>query len=320
MEYRRIRISYEDGKDRFYRVLDIRNDLNLVYAGIIFCSSLGCEFVHHFMFRYEKQAYVPESFMGDSFTGWKPMKEHSLKELGESFIFEYDTGDGWGFICETVSLFEKDDMAFAYLIDGKGQGIWEDNRYSLDRYLEGKVAADASCSEEDELIQLPWNYENDCFGDFDDYDPGEEAELFEDFFLSDINEYLHNCHLNGFEKEIRYVDPELYFSKEVPFVRNMDIYDDEIPFFTDEVKETGDEYNDELDFLADSFVEMQLDSYFLVKELMEHFRLLYPEKDEDELIEMIRDELMDEAFSSLENYLKQLSDSTLPDGNEEEYH
>ena len=321
MEYRRIRISYTEAKDRFYRVLDIREDLNLVYVGVIICTSLSCEFEHNFMFRSNRKAYVPESFMSDGFTGWIPMKEHSLKDLGDYFLFEYDTGDGWEFDCETIGKYEKEDKTFAYLVEGKGQGIWEDNKYSLDMYLAGLVPAMSAYDPKNSNVQLPWNFENECFEDFEDFDLAEESDCFEDFLLSDINEYLHGYHQHGFEKDVKYVDPELYFAGEDPFVRYLDFYEDEGPVFTEKISddETPFDPEDEKQFLAESFVQMQIDSYMLIADMMEQLRKLYPESDDEELMESVREELIDRAYVSLDEYLSD-PDEDFEEEDEEEYH
>jgi hypothetical protein len=312
MEYRRIRISYKEAKDRFYRVLDIRNDLNLVYSGVIFATALNCEFEHDFMFRCNRQGYVPDSLMSGDYDRWAAMKDCCLKDLDLSFEYEYDTGDGWEFDCETESVFEKDDVTFAYLIEGKGQGIWEDNRYSLDMYLEGKVSPKDSYSENDEMIQLPWNFEDSCFGDFDEYDAEEEKQFFEASYLMDINDYLHRNHMNGYETDVLYIEPELYYAKENPFVRNYD--------FDDEMIDDG-AANDEMGFLADSFVEMQLNSYFLIRDLLEHLKQLYPDHDEEELMEMVRDELTEQTYRSLDDFIDEIEDTDFTEEDpEEEYH
>ncbi len=310
MEYRRVSIYYTENRERFYRVLDIRNDLNLVHAGVIFATALCCEFEHHFMFREKGRAYVPEAFLGNGSPSWRPMKEYRLKDLEEDFRFEYDSAEGWEFDCETISVFEKDDLVFAYLVDGKGQGIWEDCKTSLDLYLEGRISGEASYEDldEDSGMSLPWNFENDCFEDFDDYDLQGERDCFEDFYLSDINEYVRGCHVRGYEKEVPCVDLESYFAGESPFVE--DLYENDEAMFAGE---DDMDYDDETDFLAESFVNMQIGSYCLVRDLLEHFRLMHPEMDEEELLEIIRDVLMEDAYRELDDLIDE-------EGSEEEYH
>lgn len=319
MEYNRISVSYEEAKDRFYRVLDIRSDLNLVYVGCILCTALSCEFEHNFMFRSNKKAYVPESFTGNGYDGWKPMKDYILKDLGPYFTFEYDTGDGWEFECETLGSYNNDDTSFAILIDGKGQGVWEDNKYSLDMYLSGLVSPSADHDPKNPSVTLPWNHENVCFADFEDYDLAEEQQYFEDFYLDDINEYVDGYHRHGFEKDVRYVDPELYYSGENPFVDGLDLYDGDEPFDWNRDQEMDQFHFDDEDLLTDSYVNMQISSYYLIKGLLEHFSLLYPEKDEYSLMEIVKEQLLREAYRSLDDFMDDMDEDDF-ESEDEEYH
>ena len=120
-----------------------------------------------------------------------PMKKYALKDLGDKFVFTYDTGDNWKFNCRVLKS-EKTIVgaAIGYLVDGKGQGVWEDNAYSIFKYLSGEI--DPNTSEEDESIGLyfPWNFEIEKFSDFDTkFNIAEEKEYFDlyMYYLLDLN-------------------------------------------------------------------------------------------------------------------------------------
>jgi len=207
MLYKKVKISFMYAKSRFNRTILVESDINLVKLGSIFCTALGAEFEHNFLFYKGRTSYEPDVFMTEFVWDPKhqlPMKNYTLKDLGEKFKFTYDTGDGWDFEC-VVSDKEEEikDGKIAYLLKGKGQGIWEDNIGSLMMYLQGDI--DPNCTEEneDEGLYKPWNFYIERFGDFDTaFDLADEQELFSDIVEDDLAIYLNLCHEYGFELEV----------------------------------------------------------------------------------------------------------------------
>ena len=156
MIYKRIRASFADAKKDFYRNLYVRPDVTLEELGLILCSALSTEFAHTFFFT-EK---------GNMIDG-QTMKETLLSDMGRKFAFVYDPGEDWEFsITVSPSEYELDETAKALFIGGKGQGVWEDNKISLLKYLAGEINPDSKRSSEKKGYSLPWNFSYAPYGFF----------------------------------------------------------------------------------------------------------------------------------------------------------
>lgn len=208
MNYKTIKMEFEDDKNRFNRTIMVREDINLIELGCAMCTAIRAEFEHNFLFLKDKKEFVPDCFMevewSNGIIKQVPMKKYSLKDLGDKFKFWYDTGDDWLFNCKVY----KEDKELvgreiAYLVDGKGQGVWEDNSYTLRRYLEGDIDSNTCEENEDEGIYFPWNFEIEKLSDFDTaFNIAEEKELFDGTLNSNIDLYLEGCHSYGYELEV----------------------------------------------------------------------------------------------------------------------
>jgi len=169
--YIKIKASFRYAKDRLYRTLLVRPHTNLFELGCILSMSLGAEFEHLFSFSTKTCSFFLAPDDADLFwadNGYAPMENHTLDDLGENFTFKYDSGDGWDFTCKVYKrqpIFK--DTRKAIILEGKGQGIWEDNIRSLFAYLNGEIDPDSS-EEDDELgVYPPWNFEIEKYSDFD---------------------------------------------------------------------------------------------------------------------------------------------------------
>ena len=208
MNYKTIKMEFTEKKDSFNRTILVREDINLVELGCVMCTALRTEFEHNFLFIKNKKQFVPDCFLDD---GWYddlieqvPMKKYNLKNLGDKFQFWYDTGDSWLFDCK---VYKKDTelvgREIAYLVDGKGQGVWEDNAYTLRCYLEGTVDPNTDEEDKEQGIYFPWNFEINQLSDFDtQFNISEEKEYFDDNIYANINIYLNGMHEYGYELEI----------------------------------------------------------------------------------------------------------------------
>jgi len=214
MVYKKIKLSFIGAKSRFNRTVLVASDINLVKLGCVFCTALGAEFEHNFLFETKEYSYLPDSFIKEGLfirACDLPMKNYTLKDLGATFTFEYDTGEGWDFECKVSNKDEtKDGNRIAYLDNGKGQGIWEDNSYSLRMYLAGKIDPECEEENEEEGIFFPWNCPIIKFGDFDtEFDLEWEKENFDDMVYFDMSMYLADCHDYGNELEVQdEIDPD----------------------------------------------------------------------------------------------------------------
>jgi len=207
MIYKKVKLEFEEAKERLSRTLLIKENTNLVILGAIFCTALRTEFEHNFYFIKNKMNYSPDVFVFEGpIDSIKevPMKKYKLKDMGTSFKFVYDTGENWKFNCKVL----KNDIEMkgnkpAYLIDGKGQGIWEDNKYSLMAYIDGEIKPESNKEDERKGYCLPWNFNNTRYGDFDYYNIEEASEFFDSNLIGNINDYLDGAHSYGFELGVK---------------------------------------------------------------------------------------------------------------------
>ncbi len=278
MKYFRIRASLREAGDRFYRIVAVREDADLEELGIVLCTALGSEFEHIFMFRSGRTAFVDGSWADGP--GYEEMSESHIEDLGNSFTFIYDTGEDWIFDCEVDDeLFEKSGKKLAYLIDGRGQGIWEDNKDSLIRYLEGEIDPDMDHEDEEKGIFFPWNHEIERFSDFDeDFDLDLEQEDFDQFVVDQVKRYRSLRDQTVSELEDEEDDAE-----------------------EDDAYEELDEKR-----AKEAFVDMQINNYYLIHDMLEDLRMQYPKESEEMLMERIRQELLsyaDGMFDDMDDYL-----------------
>lgn len=175
-KYRKLRFDYKYGpKNRFYRVVLVKGNPNLFKLGVALLTSVGATFEHCFLFRVEDESdydtcYVMANFMEDPIPGYKYLGNYKLNDLPNQFILQYDTGDCWDFDCvledevHDLNSHEEDIL----VLEAVGQGIWEDNSYSLQAYFEGNIDPNLTMEElEDKGILLPWNFDIRKFSSFD---------------------------------------------------------------------------------------------------------------------------------------------------------
>lgn len=171
MLYTKIRMDYINGpKDRFYRVILVKGNPNLFQLGVILGTVVGAEFEHCFLItcKDENVSYVMSPFMEEPLDGFKYLGHYYLSDLPDNFTYEYDTGESWDFDCvcykEKVEL--KANRA-VIILEGKGQGIWEDNVGSLHLLFDGKIDPNETEENDEICLYKPWNCKIQKFGDFD---------------------------------------------------------------------------------------------------------------------------------------------------------
>lgn len=197
MIYTKIRLDFKYGpKERFYRTVLVKNDINLFDLCIGFCLILRAEFEHCFLIteRNNNKEYVMAPFMESPLPGYKYLGNYSLKDLADTFSFEYDTGEGWDFLCKKykkeVSLNSKKEFI---IIDGAGMGIFEDNISSLYALLNDKIDSLSGESDEEHGYYLPWNLPITKYGEFDEpLDIDELNDMLADEYKETIKKVLEN--------------------------------------------------------------------------------------------------------------------------------
>lgn len=94
MIYKKVKLEFDDAKDRLTRTLLIKENANLVIVGAIFCSALRTEFEHCFYFLKNKVHYSPDVFIAEGLSDIfeeVPMKNYKLKDMGTSCICQLNS-------------------------------------------------------------------------------------------------------------------------------------------------------------------------------------------------------------------------------------
>lgn len=290
MKYRELNVAMEGFQKRLYRKMLIRDDLNLVYVGCILVSSFYGMFEHNFMFTDGKRSYLPRAFEECDLPGEDFMENYRLSDLSDKFIFTYDTGENYRFTCKTKEFKELDNDELAILLDGKGQGIWEDNIGSLIAYFKNEIPADSNAEDPDNGYCLPWNFDNKTYGDFENYNLELEKEIFESSYFCDINDYLDNCHEYGYELS---VSPVEYDDDGRIVISNEPWFDDDDDDFFEDI---------DIDELIERYVQVQIDTYIKVDALVTYFSREYPYENEDEIMDRVSDVLTQQAIEHLDDF------------------
>ena len=188
MEFTKIKICSRDDAKRFYRILAVREDIDLCDLGAVIGLSINCwfEHVYYFKCRSKDVCYVPDVWMKDTWTDIDhPMSKATIDDLTEKFIYEYDMGEGWEFDCRILKTkykaeFNTKDAPLGFVIEGKGAGIFENDHHTFWRYLAGEIDPNISEDNENERIYMPMNMEFETLGDFDKPLDLEKMRYYED--------------------------------------------------------------------------------------------------------------------------------------------
>lgn len=161
-------------------------------------------------------------FMKEPMHGYKHLMNYNLDDLVEQFELEYDTGDGRDFNCEvldeTIEIKSTKDII---LLEGKGQGIREDNIFTLWEYLDGKIDKDFDKEIPEEGIYKPWNCDIKKYSDFD-------LPLNIEKINRTLNAEAKRIYLDLKEQELEYIKTEN--------INTDDCYDDSEKLYWDKLE------------------------------------------------------------------------------------
>lgn len=196
MFYTKIKMESPDYPKRFYRILAIKGDPNLYELGAILGLSVQAWFEHLYYLEDKTHSYIPDCWLEDTWdVNAVGMSAYRLSDLNDTFKYEYDTGEGWKFNCKIYKrkyeyVSELDDYPMSMVLEGKGQGIFENDHYTLDQYLAGNILPDSNSeSIEDEFQALPMNMDFKVFGDFDQPLDLDSFEFYDDQVKDIVRHY-----------------------------------------------------------------------------------------------------------------------------------
>ena len=202
MQYTKIKVSSQDDAKRFYRILAVKGDPDLYTLGAIIGSSLNAWFEHVYYFKSGRTFFEPKVWIDDFPFGDEvyDMGYSHLSNLGDSFVYCYDTGEGWDFDCKVYKRkFEyanEEEYPIGFVIEGKGQGIFENDHYTLHRYLLGDINPKSNEEDENKGQFLPMNMEFDTYGDFD-----KPLNLDEFIYFEDEMKVITNQFFNDYDQD-----------------------------------------------------------------------------------------------------------------------
>ena len=197
MKYIKLTVGLEGYETRFYRTLLVKKNTPLVDLGCIILTSLGGEYEHMFAFKDGNKSYYLLPMFEDAIHETDLLiDDYKLKDLNNRFKFVYDFGEYWCFNCELDKKqidyevnYDNGESDTAILIDGKGQGIWEDNINTLYAYLDGELKPNGYKENETKGYHHPWNFDNSKWGDFDKFNLDEAKEYFSSIVDEDMESF-----------------------------------------------------------------------------------------------------------------------------------
>lgn len=184
MLYRKVRVSHTDDKKQLYRLFYVPEGINLSQFAQIIMETFRMKHEHLYQFRKKRTIWTDAKAEFYEYTddfGDYDMSEAGLSDPGDTYLFEYDFGDDWVFevrIYKATKEFEGEKPAI--VLEGKGSGIWEDNRWGYLALLSGEMPGNLSEDNEEEGWYLPWNLDLEKASDtLKEIDPEEETDYLE---------------------------------------------------------------------------------------------------------------------------------------------
>lgn len=166
MTYKRLKISFKHCEEnRFYRTMLVDENINLVDLGCGILAAFSATLESWFSYESDDIRYMPNIELIDSYDEHPHLLNYySISDLANEFEFLYGE---WEFDCSIDNeAIELDNDNNIMLVDGKGQGIWENNITVLLEYLKGNIKPD-DIENTSKGYFYPWNVEVSKFGDFD---------------------------------------------------------------------------------------------------------------------------------------------------------
>ena len=220
-EYYKVKISDYSFPERLNRVLAIMPGMDLLTLGAVIGESVGASLEHMYMFSKGRTSFVHYSWLNDWADGNAyDMADYTIEDLGDEFVYEYDTGEGYEFKCKvykrklTIDDSEfvdedgyEDNPIYAHYIDGKGAGIFENNHYAMDSYLSGELDGKLTELDEEYGYTLPYNLNLEKLEDFD---TAFNAKDEEPIFLSNVDMVIEHLYDENYFPLLEYDDGDYY--------------------------------------------------------------------------------------------------------------
>lgn len=143
----KLKITLDGYEDKIYRIVHVPYSMHLADIGYIILSIFDTMAYHLFDFTIKKQKYlcevnrnIGEYYESDEFALDYTLTDFNLKK-NSKFSFCYDYGENFEFTIQVLEIVKKDrfiNFDDTEVVDGKGNGIWEDSHYLMDLYYFNK--------------------------------------------------------------------------------------------------------------------------------------------------------------------------------------
>ncbi len=174
-----IKVELEFLEEEYYRIMELPYDMTLSDLAYFVLATFKADGSHLFSVNYKKQRYdchidsYGEFYASETFIGDFRLRKNSHIEV------EYDFGDEWKFkvtILKTNKHKNPFNVEDAYIIEGKGYGIWEDEHSLMGYYFNDH----------------DWFIERIEENGFEEKDYIEDFHLDEEFNVDEANKHLIN--------------------------------------------------------------------------------------------------------------------------------
>ncbi len=216
MNYKKVKMSLRGKEDFLYREFLVREDVNLIELACIMSTLIRASFEYRFYFVSNTSKYLPEELIMGALDELY-MADYKMSDLGNDFVFIYDTNENWIFDCHVDNkVIKKHGNDYVKIIDGKGMGIFEDAMATFDAYTSGYLDPNMNIEdiEKESNYLVPSNLDIMYYGESDDYDAEIENESIAKQVAFDIFDYIDDEHNLGFEKNIENINLQDYIPYE----------------------------------------------------------------------------------------------------------
>jgi len=189
MKYLKIKITYTDFPERLNRVLCVNPQIKLFNLGIYIQILIKSAFEHMFLFKSSKCSYVDETWIQDSITksyDYKVVDLFSAIVDDNKIEFIYDNGEDYIFDINSKGYIEMPFNRDVILLDGKGDGIFEDNRSGLNSFLSNETPKEKI---------VAWNLNIKNISKYD-YDKKLDVDAINEKLIKEYNKTLKLLHLD----------------------------------------------------------------------------------------------------------------------------
>lgn len=212
MNYKKIKMTLRGKEDFLYREFLVRENVNLIELACIMSTLIKATNEHHFYFVSSTNKYLPEELIMGALDELY-MADYKMADLGNDFVFIYDTNENWIFDCHVSNkIVKKDGNDYVKIIDGRGMGIFEDAMATYDAYTLGYLDPNKTIDdiEKETSYPVPSNLDILYYGQSDDYDVEIENEDIAKEVAFDIFDYIDDEHNLGYEKDVENINLQDY--------------------------------------------------------------------------------------------------------------